>query len=147
MLDKVVIATHADQALHLLGDPSPQEKEILGTFRYTRNEAVLHTDAHLLPRTRRARASWNYVVPVSGNGEQPPVVSYWMNRLQGLDGARHYLVSLNAGRRIDPATVLAVMDYQHPIYDLPAIRVQPTMASSRGTRAASRWRSIRRLVP
>jgi predicted NAD/FAD-binding protein len=127
--DKVVIATHADQALQLLGDPGPQEKEVLGAFRYSRNEAVLHTDARLLPRIRCARASWNYLVPVSGDGEQPPVVSYWMNRLQGLHGARHYLVSLNAGRRIDPATVLAVMDYEHPVYDLPAIRAQARLRS------------------
>jgi predicted NAD/FAD-binding protein len=127
--DKVVIATHADQALHLLGDPSPAEKEVLGAFRYSRNETVLHTDARLLPRVRHARASWNYLVPATRDGEQPTVVSYWMNRLQGLGSSRQYLVSLNARRRIDPATVLAVMDYEHPVYDLEAVRAQARLRS------------------
>jgi predicted NAD/FAD-binding protein len=126
--DKVVVATHADQALELLGDASPVEKEVLGSFRYTRNETVLHTDASLLPRSRRARASWNYVTFPDGDG-RAPVATYWMNRLQGLETQEQYLVSLNARDRIDPSRVIAVMDYAHPAYDLAAIQAQHRLSS------------------
>ena len=127
--DGVVIATHADQALDMLADASREEKEILGAFRYSRSETVLHTDARLLPTAPRARASWNYLTPSATDGDHAPVVTYWMNRLQGLDSSEQYLVTLNARDRIDPAKVIAVMEYEHPIYDLPAIEAQARLAS------------------
>jgi predicted NAD/FAD-binding protein len=122
--DAVVVATHADQALDLLADPSPEEKEVLGAFRYSRTEAVLHTDASLLPATRGARSSWNYLTTSEPCVDRPPVVTYWMNRLQGLPGPEQYLVTLNARARIDPERVIEVLDYTHPIYDLAAVRAQ-----------------------
>ena len=122
--DAVVVATHADQALDLLADPSPPEKEVLGAFRYSRTEAVLHTDASLLPATGGARSSWNYLTTGEPDEDRPPVVTYWMNRLQGLPDAEQYLVTLNARDRIDPDRVIEVMDYTHPIYDLGAVRAQ-----------------------
>ncbi len=76
-----------------------------------------------------ARASWNYLTPSATDGDHAPVVTYWMNRLQGLDSSEQYLVTLNARDRIDPAKVIAVMDYEHPIYDLPAIEAQARLAS------------------
>jgi predicted NAD/FAD-binding protein len=122
--DKVVIATHPDQALSLLSDATPQEREVLGAFRYSTAETVLHRDTSLLPRARPARSSWNYLVPNDTTLDVPPIVTYWMNRLQGLDDAEPYLVTLNAADRIDPRCVIEVMRYQHPIYDRGAIAAQ-----------------------
>ncbi len=122
--DGVVVAVHADQALQLLGDPTPEEKEVLGAFRYTPNETVLHTDHRLLPVAPRARASWNYLVRSDRAGDRSPTVTYWMNRLHGLDSPDQYLVTLNARERIDPGEVLAVMQYRHPVYDASAVRAQ-----------------------
>ena len=120
--DRIVVATHPDQALDLLADPSPLEKEVLGAFRYSRNETVLHRDLSLLPTARAARASWNYLV--RGEGDGPPLVTYWMNRLQGFPEGDPLLVTLNGADRIDPASVVATMDYAHPLYDLAAVRAQ-----------------------
>src|SRR3954447_22527981 len=91
--DEVVIAAHADQALAMLSDPTPAEREILGAFPYQANEAVLHTDRRLLPRRRRARASWNYHLPPAGSDvgpARPATVTYHMNRLQSLDAGKDY---------------------------------------------------------
>lgn len=118
--DRVVVATHADTALDLLVDATPQEKEVLGAFRYSLNETVLHRDASLLPEPRRARASWNYRPGRDGR----PVVTYWMNRLQGHDDAHPLLVTLNATDEIDPRSVVATMSYTHPIHDLAAVGAQ-----------------------
>jgi predicted NAD/FAD-binding protein len=134
--DAIVIATHADQALELLADASREEKDVLGAFRYSRSEAVLHSDARLLPAAPQARASWNYLMPSARDSARPPIVTYWMNRLQGLESAEQYLVTLNARDRIDPAKVIAVMDYEHPIYDLPAIEAQRLLTSLSTPRTA-----------
>ena len=122
--DKVVIATHANHALSLLADPSAAEKELLGAFGYTANETVLHTDGSLMPTARRAGASWNYLTPDPAHDDSPPVVTYWMNRLQGLPGPQQYYVTLNARRRIDPTTVIAAMDYEHPVFTPEAVAAQ-----------------------
>lgn len=116
-MDHVVIATHADQALSLLGDPSADERRILGAFRYSTNHTVLHTDTSLLPRAHRARASWNYLVPRASVADGP-MVTYWANRLQGLDSRQQYLVTLNGADRIADGAVLAEMEYRHPVYDV-----------------------------
>ena len=138
--DAIVIATHADQALALLADASVAEKEVLGAFRYSRSETVLHTDSRLLPATRQARASWNYLTPPDVRGDHGPVVTYWMNRLQGLDTTEQYLVTLNGVDHIDPKAVLALMNYEHPIYDLAAVEAQArlaTLSTSRTTFAGA----------
>ncbi|WP_329475991.1 FAD-dependent oxidoreductase [Kribbella sp. NBC_01484] len=135
--DRVVVATHADTALELLTDADPAEKEVLSAFEYSRNETVLHTDASLLPRTPKARAAWNFRTT---SDDRPPVVTYWMNRLQGLDTETQFLVTLNARERIDPAAVLAVMDYRHPVYDAAAVAAQsrlPTLNTDRTTFAGA----------
>lgn len=128
--DHVVLATHSDQALHLLGDPSDAERAILGAIRYQPNRATLHTDARLLPRNRRAWASWNYHRPVTGSGLA--TVTYLMNRLQGLDTATPVLVTLNREAEIDPATVLGTYDYDHPVLDAGAVRAQGRRAEIDG---------------
>ena len=122
--DRVVIATHADQALSLLTDPSDLEVMTLKAFRYSSNETVLHTDSSLLPEAAQARASWNYQMSSCTSPDEPTVVTYWMNRLQGHTSPQDYLVTLNARERIDPADVLAVMDYEHPIYTPDSVGAQ-----------------------
>jgi len=126
--DRVVIATHADQALALLGDPSPEEKDVLGAFRYSRNETVLHRDTSLLPRTRAVRSSWNYLVPADDTAGAP-VVTYWMNRLQGLPDHTPLLVTLNATDRIAPESVIATMGYTHPLYEPRSVAAQRRLPS------------------
>jgi predicted NAD/FAD-binding protein len=132
--DRVVIATHADQALSLLTDPSDQEVMTLKAFTYSSNETVLHTDDSLLPEAGQARASWNYRMSSCTSPDEPTVVTYWMNRLQGHTSPQEYLVTLNARERINPGDVLAVMDYEHPIYTPDSVGAQsylPSLATDR----------------
>jgi uncharacterized protein len=120
--DAVVLAVHADQALALLADPSPREHELLSAFPYQPNEAVLHTDTALLPRRRRAWASWNYHLL-----DEPPgraTVTYHMNRLQSLRSAQQYCVTLNRTEAIDPARVVRRIGYAHPVYTAAGVRAQ-----------------------
>lgn len=132
--DRVVIATHADHALALLADPSPAEREVLGSFGYTRNEVILHRDASLMPRSSAARSSWNYLV--RGTGEGPPQVTYWMNRLQGLPTSAPVFVTLNGASRVSPHLVLDAVTYEHPRYDLAAVRAQRRLAALSRDRTA-----------
>ncbi|MFI5977313.1 NAD(P)/FAD-dependent oxidoreductase [Streptomyces sp. NPDC051452] len=122
--DHIVIATHPGQALHLLADANPDEKEILGAFRYSRNATLLHTDTSLLPRASGARASWNYLMPGCRAGADRVRVSYDMNRLQRLDAAQTYLVTLGGQDRVDPDLVLARMTYEHPVYTPESVAAQ-----------------------
>ena len=126
--DRVVIATHADQALGLLTDPTDAEVQTLKAFTYSRNETVLHTDASILPDASQARASWNYLMTSCTDLHDATVVTYWMNRLQGHTSPQDYLVTLNARERIAPEAVLAVMDYEHPIYTPEAVSAQAQLA-------------------
>ncbi|MGJ0121075.1 NAD(P)/FAD-dependent oxidoreductase [Williamsia sp. MIQD14] len=138
--DKIVVATHPDQALSMLADPSEAEKTLLSAFHYSPNEAVLHTDSSLLPRSPRARASWNYRTPETSDGpagdtdrDELPVVTYWMNRLQDIDSDTDFLVTLNARHLIDPDSIIEVMDYAHPVYTRAAVAAQsmlPTLTSA-----------------
>jgi predicted NAD/FAD-binding protein len=115
--DAVVIATHSDQALALLADPSERERELLGVIPYQSNEAVLHTDRSLLPRRRRAWASWNYHLDEGVAG--PCTVTYHMNRLQSLRADREFCVTLNRTGAIDPERIIRTIQYAHPVY-MPA---------------------------
>ncbi|MGH3496800.1 MAG: NAD(P)/FAD-dependent oxidoreductase [Nocardioidaceae bacterium] len=126
--DKVVVATHADDALGLLTDPSAQEREVLGAFGYSRNETVLHTDGRLLPGAPRARASWNYLMDSCDDGADRCVVSYWMNRLQGHASPEELVVTLNATERIDQSQVRATMVYTHPVYTPESVAAQSRLA-------------------
>jgi uncharacterized protein len=126
--DHVVLATHADQALALLEDPTPHERRVLGGFAYTRNEAVLHTDSRFLPRTAAARASWNYRLGDDGR----PTVTYHLNRLQALDTERDYCVTLNED--VPEEHVLGRFTYEHPLYTVATLRAQgelPRLAGGR----------------
>ncbi len=120
--DQVVLATHSDQALALLADASDREHEILGAIPYQRNEAVLHTDARMLPRRRRAWASWNYHLLA----EPKPLttVTYHMNRLQSLRAEQELCVTLNHSDTIDPARVIHRISYAHPVYTQAGVAAQ-----------------------
>ncbi|MFG2944049.1 NAD(P)/FAD-dependent oxidoreductase [Streptomyces adustus] len=122
--DSVVIAVHPDQALNLLADATVAEKEVLGAFRYTRNTTLLHTDTALLPRARGARASWNHLLPSCTAGADRVRVSYDMNRLQRLDAAETFVVTLGGEDRVDPARILARMVYEHPVYTAESVAAQ-----------------------
>jgi predicted NAD/FAD-binding protein len=122
--DAVVIATHADDALALLSDPSDDEREVLGAFDYSDNEVLLHRDPRQLPTAPAARSSWNYRMDGCSERSAHSAVTYWMNRLQGIESAAPFLVTLNASDRIDPATVVATMAYTHPIYTPASVAAQ-----------------------
>lgn len=114
--DAAVIATHADTALAMLADPTDAEVRVLGAFDYAANETILHSDDRLLPQAPRARASWNYRMDSCTDLAAKPVVTYWMNRLQGHRSSKPHLVTLNATRAIAPEHRIAAMDYEHPVY-------------------------------
>lgn len=122
--DAVVLALHPDQALRVLADPTDVERRVLGAFGYTRNATVLHTDTSLLPRARRARASWNYLMPGCTAPAERVRVSYHMNRLQRLDTPEDYVVTLNAADLVDDALVVARMEYEHPQYTPESVAAQ-----------------------
>lgn len=129
--DAAVVAVHPDQALLLLDDPSPWERAVLGAIPYQTNRAQLHTDSSVLPRRRRAQASWNYLVTP---GADHAVVSYDINRLMRLHTLRRYLVTLGGEDRVDPESVLAEMTYDHPLYtseSVAAQRLLPTLDDNR----------------
>jgi len=128
--DQVILATHADQALDLLADPRPEEKELLGAVRYQPNRATLHTDTSLLPPRRKAWAAWNY--DREAGDQRLATLTYDLTNLQRLPGARRYLVSLNSDHRIRPDTILASFDYAHPVFDGPAVAAQPRIAAANG---------------
>jgi predicted NAD/FAD-binding protein len=132
--DQVVVASHADQALAMLDDPSPEERALLGAMRYGDNQVILHTDQSLMPRRRRAWSSWNYVGHRGERDEAaPPTVSYWMNRLQGLPGEPLF-VTLNPSRPPRPETILQQRTFAHPLFDNHAMAAQPQLWSLQGLR-------------
>lgn len=130
--DRAVVATHPDEALELLVDATRAEQEVLGAFRYSRNETCLHRDSSLLPQRGGARASWNHLKPNCSDRAAPVLVSYHMNRLHGLDAAQDYLVTLNAGDRVAPDAVVARMTYRHPIYTCESVAAQARLPELTG---------------
>ncbi|MGW7471427.1 NAD(P)/FAD-dependent oxidoreductase [Streptomyces cyaneofuscatus] len=130
--DAVVIATHPDQALRLLADPTDAERDTLGAFTYSRNPTLLHTDTTLLPRSRGARASWNYLMPSCAADADRVTVSYDMNRLQRLDAPETFVVTLNGSDRVDPDSVRARMVYEHPVYTPESVSAQARLPALSG---------------
>jgi len=127
--DKVVVATHPDQALRMLADPTDAERTTLGAFAYSRNETWLHGDDTILPRAAGARASWNYLKP-SCTSEEEVLVSYDMNRLQHLpvdSAGGPYVVTLNGAGHVAEDRVLARMSYEHPIYTPESVAAQRSL--------------------
>jgi uncharacterized protein len=120
--DAVVLACHADQALRLLADASPAESRILGAFPYQKNQVSLHTDSGVLPRSRLARAAWNY--HRLRDAQQPLALTYDMNTLMTIDAPMRFLVSLNLQQKIDSKKVLREFTYEHPVYTPSAVQAQ-----------------------
>lgn len=128
--DQVVMACHSDQALAMLEQPTPAEREVLGAISYRENDVVLHTDIRLLPQRRLAWSSWNYRIR-QGDGERP-VLSYDMNILQRLSSPHTFVVTLNDSDAIDPARVLGRYRYSHPVFTVAGIGAQQRWAEVNG---------------
>ncbi|WP_181780113.1 NAD(P)/FAD-dependent oxidoreductase [Pseudonocardia pini] len=133
--DKVVIATHPDQALALLTDPTDAERATLGAFAYSRNETRLHSDDSVLPRAPKAGASWNYLKSTCASQDSAVLVSYDMNRLQRLAGGP-YVVTLNGAEHVAEDRVIATMVYEHPIYTPESVAAQRALPALSGGRTA-----------
>lgn len=128
--DQVVLACHSDQALRMLSDASERERSILGAMTYQANDTVLHTDASVLPRRRKAWAAWNAWVPRDAGAAC--TVSYCMNLLQGIESTEPFVVTLNRSEAIDPRKVLARMRYHHPVYTRASVHAQSRKAEIQG---------------
>jgi predicted NAD/FAD-binding protein len=131
LFDRVIVATHSDQALRMLADASIAEREVLGGIGYQRNIATLHTDERMLPRNPRARASWNYAI---AENARRTMVTYWLNRLQSIETRRPLLVTLNRPEEIDPRMRIAEYEYDHPVFDIPAMAAQRRRIEIQGRR-------------
>jgi predicted NAD/FAD-binding protein len=135
--DAAVIATHPDQALLMLAEPTAAQRTVLGAIRYSTNHAQLHTDVSVLPRRPRARASWNYLATPDADNV---LVTYDITRLMRLPGPERYLVTLGGRDRVDPAAVIAEMTYAHPLYTPESVAAQallPTIDDDRLTFAGA----------
>ena len=121
--DQVILATHAPQSLKLLNDPTALEREILSPFAYEPNRVKLHTNSKVMPTTQRCWASWNYRTDGNANRARSSI-HYWMNNLQGVSQRQNYFVSLNSGSTIPEDLCLKTLDYEHPLFDLEAIKAQ-----------------------
>ncbi len=132
--DHVVIGAHADQALAMLSDPSSEEREVLGAFRYTRNHAVLHSDVALMPRRRSTWSSWNYMGrrTRAEDDQRELCVTYWMNRLQPLPPERQLFMTLNPIRLPAAGSLIRSEIYEHPLFDAAAIHAQRRLWSLQG---------------
>jgi predicted NAD/FAD-binding protein len=131
--DHVVVATHAHQALAMLGDADARERGLLSAFGTNRNLAVLHTDASLMPRRRRAWSSWNFIEQSAAGGSKP-FFSYWMNRLQSIPGETQYFVTLNPPRPPAAGTLLHTEHYAHPLFDGRSLKAQRQLWRLQGRR-------------
>jgi uncharacterized protein len=140
--DAAIIAAHADEALAMLAEPTADERRVLGAFRYQPNIAVLHRDESLMPRRKRAWASWNYLAERNAAGRKDGAageafdvsVTYWMNRLQNIDGRRPLFVSLNPIRAARPELTFAAFDYHHPAFDAETLGAHVALPSIQGRR-------------
>lgn len=137
--DKVVMAMHAPQALAMLKDATAKEKEILSTFKYKENEALLHNDSRALYPDKNIYAAWNYK---TGGKENAVTLSYWINRLQNLSSKKDYFVSLNETTKL--TNVIEKISYEHPQFDSPAIQMQTRRSEINGENhtyfAGAYWR-------
>lgn len=129
IFDKVIIATHADEALKLLLNPTSTEKKLLAPWSYQVNHTVLHTDTSVLPPNKRAWASWNFREEKTFKEESPVSMTYYMNNLQGLSATNQYCVTLNTQMKLNPSSILREFYYTHPVYSLESVATQPDLNS------------------
>ncbi len=125
--DQVIFASHADETLRMLADANADERAVLGEFKYQPNTALLHTDASVMPRTKLCWSAWNYRMDAGPDGKVAPSTVYWMNRLQGVSDRQNYFVSINGENSVNPNTILKRIQYEHPLFNLGAIRAQASL--------------------
>jgi predicted NAD/FAD-binding protein len=128
--DHVVIATHADQALKMLSDPDTMEKDLLGSFEYTNNEVILHSDPLLMPKRKNVWSSWNFL----GDTEKGVSVTYWMNLLQSIDNKTSYFVTVNPKFAPDKKLLHKTFQYGHPCFTSKAWSAQQKLWNLQGRR-------------
>ncbi len=122
--DKVIFACHANQSLQILEQPTKDEQRLLSVFQYQKNSATVHTDESIMPINKKVWSSWNYRIEKK-NGIQHPSTIYWMNKLQGVSENKNYFVSINATPgSIDKRKIIKEIDYEHPLFDVPAMKAQ-----------------------
>jgi len=122
--DHVIIATHADEALALLSNPTAEERALLSQFPYQKNIATLHTDSSVMPKKRSAWSSWNYRAEIDRGGRTVGSTIYWMNSIQGISPDINYFVSINDPGNLIPIRVLKRIEYEHPLFSLAAVEAQ-----------------------
>ena len=141
--DQLFIASHSDQALGMLTDPSEQEQAVLGAIPYQKNEVVLHTDISVLPGKRRTWAAWNYLRRQDDNKRVS--VTYNMNMLQGIEAPETFCVTLNDTHNIDPDKIIRRLQYDHPVYTTEGVAAQQRHREINGQRrtwyCGAYWRS------
>lgn len=140
--EAVVIAVHPDQALAMLADPSPAERDVLGRMQFRRSVAALHTDRRVLPRRRRAWSSWNFRIGDPDPGDA--TVTYWLNNIQGLKADEDYFLTLNQPHAVDPGKTIRVFEFEHPVFSPAAVAAQGRWSEISGWRrthyAGAHWR-------
>ena len=135
--DRVILACHTDQALRILDRPTEQETSILSAIPYSPNRVLLHRDDRLMPTRKKVWASWNYLRSSDQRSDANVAVSYWMNRLQGIDASKPLFVTLNPDREPAPETVFAEFSYDHPQFGTDAMEVQKGIEAIQGHNATS----------
>jgi len=130
--DCAVMASHANETFKILNDPTPDEQRLLGGWRYVKNKVVLHTDSSVMPSNHRAWASWNYKREYIEDGNNALSMTYYMNRLQGLDSKKKYFVTLNSHKKIDHKTIIKEIEYTHPLYDFDSVHTQSELHKLNG---------------
>lgn len=130
--DHVIFGCHSDQALKMIADPTSLEREIIGSFKYQKNDIVVHSDESFMPKNKACWASWVYKIDGKEDAAQSISLSYWMNRLQNLRTEKPIIVTLNPTRQPDPATVHDRHVFEHPVFDEGAISSQPRIDEVQG---------------
>ncbi len=126
--DKVIFASHADETLAMIAEPTPDERRLLESFSYQKNIALLHTDESVMPKTKRAWSSWNYRIERDDAGSAPSTI-YWMNRLQQVSKRKNYFVNINGEGIVNPESVLKKIEYTHPVFNVKSQKSQTELSS------------------
>ncbi len=128
--DKVVFATHADDTLRLIQNPTENEKHILGSFKYKTNIAYLHSDIRLMPNRKNAWSSWNSILDIKDVNKN--CVTYWLNKLQNLRSKNNYFLTLNPIFQIEKEKIIKKVEFSHPFYDFQTIKAQKKLNELQG---------------
>lgn len=132
LFDRVVIAAHADEALKILSDPSPDEARLLSAWTYSQNDTFLHRDPAFITENRRAWASWNYIREADARDDDPVTLTYDMTRLQRLNTPDRYCVTLNPGKAVSTEHLIRKLHYAHPVYSFASLATQSELAHLNG---------------